>query len=79
MRAFSRRFEFGEALEGGLGDAAKGMICEKCLMAGDKDVGKGEEPGKNVILQNLRRAILKEEASLLLVDIDGEVANMPFL
>ena len=53
------------------------MIREESLVAGDEDVRKSKQPGKNIVLQDLRRAIGKEKTSLLLIDIDGEMADMP--
>jgi len=69
-------FEFGEALEGGLGDFAEGVVSEEGLVAGDEDIGKGEEAGELVVFQDLRGAVLKEKAGFFLVDVDGEVADV---
>jgi len=52
------------------------VVGEEGLMAGDEDIGKGEEAGELVVLENLRGAVFKEEARLLFVDIDGQVADV---
>ena len=59
-----------------MGDFAEGVVGEEGLMAGDEDIGKGEETGELVVLENLRGAVFKEEARLLFVDIDGQVADV---
>ena len=53
MGAAAGGFEFGQALEGGLGDFAEGVIGEEGLVAGDEDVGEGEKAGEQVVLEDL--------------------------
>ena len=69
-------FEFCKAVEGGLGNFVKGVIGEEGLMSGNEDVGEGEKSGEDVIGQDIGGVVGKEEAGFLLVDIDGEPANV---
>ena len=46
-------------------------------MARDQDVGEGQQPRQDVVLQGPARAVLEEDADLLLVDVEPEVADLP--
>ena len=71
------RFEIRQVPDGDLGNPLERSIREEGLMAGDKDIGKGEQPGKQVVLEDLRGTVLEKESGFLLVNVDGEVADMP--
>jgi len=72
-------FEFGEALKSGLRDIPQGVVRQEGLVPGNKDIGESEEPSKNIVLKNLRGAVLKKKASFFLIDVDGEMADLaPF-
>ena len=62
-----------------MGDFAEGVVGEEGLVAGDEDVGEGKQAGKQVVLEDLGGAVFKKEAGLLLVDVDGEVADVALL
>ena len=45
-------------------------------MAGDEHVGEGEQAGEHVVLDDLVGQVLEEEIRLLLVDVEGEAADL---
>ena len=45
-------------------------------MAGDEDVGEGEEAGEDVVLEDLTAEVFKEEVGFFFIDIEAEVAEV---
>ena len=79
MGAGALGFKFSQAVEGGFGDFAEGVIGEKGLVAGDEDVGEGEKPGKHVIRQDVGGVVGKEEASFLFIHVNRKPADVAVL
>ena len=55
--------------------AGQRLVREERLVAGDQDVGEGEQALEDVVLDDLVGEVLEEQVGLLLVDVDGEVAD----
>ena len=62
-----------------VGDVAQRLTGEEGLVAGDQDVGEGQQALEHVVLDDLRGEILEEQVGLLLVDVDGEIADLAAL
>ena len=68
-----------KACNGGLGDVPKGVMGQKGLVAGHDDVRKGQQTGKRIVADDVGGMILEKQGGLLLVDVDGEEADLPLL
>src|SRR5215208_1126169 len=62
-------FRIRDVLQGRSSDGRQGLLGEERLVPRDENVRKCEETLKHVVLNDLIREILKEEVSLLLVNI----------
>jgi hypothetical protein len=48
-------------------------------VGGDEHVREGQQPGEHVVLDDLVGQVLEEQVALLLVDVEGEVADLAVL
>ena len=71
--------EAGDVAEGGFGDVGQSLVGEEGLVAGDQHVGEGEEPGEDVVAEDVVRQIPEEQIAFFLVDIEGERADPAIL
>jgi hypothetical protein len=76
MGAGAGFIEFGKAVEGGVGDFVEGVVGEEGLMSGDEDIGEGEEPGEDVVREDVGGVVGEKKSRFLLIDIDGESADL---
>ena len=68
--------KLGKALEGGFGNPVQGVVGEESLMAGNEDIGEGEESGKDVVRKDIGGVVSKKEACFLLINVNGETPDL---
>jgi hypothetical protein len=68
-----------EVGDGDAGDLGEGFVGEEGLMRGDEDVGEGEEAGEFVILEAVLGVVLKKDAFLFFIHIQGDATKMASL
>ena len=55
MKGFPSHFEGRQIANRRLGDGGERFMGEKALMAGDDDIGEGQQPGESVFCHRVRR------------------------
>ena len=71
--------KIGNVADGGLGNVFESLLRQESLVGGDNDIGHGDQPGENIVLQDVAGVILKEEIGLLLVNIEAGGTHLPCL
>ncbi len=62
--------------DGDSGDLGEGFVGEEGLMGGDEDVGKGEQTGEFVILESVLGVVLKKDAFLFFIHVQGDATQV---
>ena len=65
-----------QVVDGGLGDVAQSLLGQEGLMAGDQNVGHGDQTDQLVVTDDVAGEVLVEEVALLLVDIQTGSADL---
>jgi len=77
--AVGRVHEVDEVPHGAAGDLGQGFVGEESLVAAHDDVGEGHEAHEGVVLDDLGRVVVVEEAALGLVHVEGQAAEVATL
>ena len=68
--------EVADVVQRDLGNVVHGLLREKRLMGGDKDIGECHEPRQYIVGDRLVRAVLEEVVGLLLVNVEPRAADL---
>ena len=79
IRTFTRLLKVGEVLQSGPGNLTQCCAGKEGLMTRDQDIWKGKQSSEDIVLHDGTGLVFKEQAVLLLVNIDSKVTDMPRL